>query len=89
MAKMAWAFCHVFRAGLALELAVDRAKKGIVETTIARLRPTLVHSLGIDDMTNAHALDFLGGQETELDLPDRPDRRTRVREDKVRHFEVG
>jgi hypothetical protein len=89
VAKVTWTLGHVFRAGFALELTVDRAKKGIVETTIARLRPTLIHGLWIDNVAYAHALDFLGGQETELDFLDRADRRTRVREDKIRHFEVG
>ena len=39
------------------------------------------HSLWIFDMTHAHALDLLGRQETELDLLDGAQRRTRVLEE--------
>jgi len=76
---------HVFSARLALELPVDRAKKRIVETTVAGLRPRLVHRLGVEDVAHAHRLDFLRRQESELDLLDCTKRRTRVREDEVRH----
>lgn len=36
-------------------------------------------------MSDTHVLDLLRRQETELDLLDRLERRTRVREIKVRH----
>jgi hypothetical protein len=87
VAEMARTLGHVLGAGLALELPVDGAEQGIVETAIARLRSGLVHGLWVDDMANAHALDFLGRQEAELDLLDGADRRTRVRKDKVRHLD--
>jgi len=83
---MAWAFRHVLCASLALELTIDRAEKRIVETAVAGLRSGLVHCLRIHDVSHAHGLDFLGRQETELNLLNRAERRTRVRENKIRHF---
>jgi hypothetical protein len=86
---MARALGHVLSARFALELPVHGAEKRVVETAIARLSPGLVHSLGVENVANAHPLDLLRGQEPELDLPDGADRRTRVREDKIRHFDVA
>lgn len=81
VAKMTRAFRHVFRASLALELSVDRAEEGIVETAIARLCSRLVHCFWVNDVSYAHRLDFLGRQETKLNLLDRPERRARVLKD--------
>jgi hypothetical protein len=86
--EVARAFGHVLSAGLALELSVDGAEEGIVEAAIARLRPRLVHGLGVDDVANAHALDFFGREEAKLDLLDRADRRARMRKNKVRHLDA-
>lgn len=89
MSEVTRAFGHVFRACFAFELSVYGTEKGIVEATIARLCTAFVHGLWVKDMANAHSLDFLRRQESKLDLPDRLDRRTRVREDEVRHVDVG
>lgn len=85
VAKMARAFRHVLSARLALELAIDRAESRVVEAELARLRLFCVHCLRVLDVSHAHALDFVGRQETELDLLDRLDGRTRVRKVEVRH----
>lgn len=88
VAKVASALGHVLLAGRTLELAVDRAKPGIVQTLNARLGARLVHGLGVDDMSNTHILDLLGREETELNLLHRFEGRVRVREVKIRHLEL-
>lgn len=86
MTKVARALGHVLGAGLALELSVDRTKQRVVETSLARFRSGLIHGLGVYDVANTHALDLLGRKESELDLLYDLERRTGVREIKVRHL---
>lgn len=87
MTKMTRALRHVLSTGFALELPVDRAQSGIVETFLAWLGPSLVHGLRILDVRHTHVLDLLRRQDTKLDLLDRLERRTRVREVQVRHLD--
>ena len=86
--EMARTLRHVLRARLALELSVDRAEERVVETTVAWLHSALIHRLRVEDMRDTHVFDLLRRQETELDLLDRLERRTGVREVEVRH-DVG
>lgn len=74
VAKVARADLDVFFAGRARVHAVNGAKLGVVETLLTRLLFLLVHGFWIDDMDNAHGLDLLRGEQTELDLLDRPER---------------
>lgn len=59
MAKVTRAFRHILLASCALELAIDRAKSGIVEAINSRLQARLIHGLGVHDVGNTHVLDFL------------------------------
>lgn len=87
VAEMTRAFGHVFRACLALELAIDGPQAGVVEAVLARLCLFGIHSLGILDVRDAQGLDLVRGHDSELDLLDRLDGRTRVRKRKVRHLQ--
>lgn len=87
MTEMTRAFGHIFGTRLALELAVDGAEAGIVQAELAWLCLLGVHRLRILDMRDAHRLDLLRRQESELDLLDRLDRRIRVGKVEVRHLE--
>lgn len=84
--KMTGALGHVLGAGLALELTVDGAKTRIVEAELAGLSLLCIHRLGVLNVSNTHALDLVRRQDSELDLLDRLDGRTRVREIQVRHL---
>ena len=84
--KMTGAFRHVFITSLALVLPVDRPKKRIVGASVAGRSLSLVHGLGVDDVSHAHALDLFGREKTELNFFNRLERRARVREVKVRHL---
>lgn len=86
VAKVTRTFGHVLSARLALELAVDRAESRIVQAKFTGLRFLGVHRLGVLDVRDAHRLDFIRRQESELDLLDRLNRRIRVRKVKVRHL---
>lgn len=78
--EMARTFGHILRARLALELSVDRAQAGVIETFHAWLGPGLVHSLWILNVRYAHVFDLLRRQDTKLYLLDRLEGRTGVRE---------
>lgn len=86
VAEMTRTLGHVLSAGLALELAVDRTKTGVVETIFSGLRLLGVHRLGVLDVRHAQALDLIRRHHPKLDLLDRLDGRARVRETQVRHL---
>jgi len=86
MTKVTRALRHVLAARLAFELPIYGAEQRVVETAITRLHSALVHRLGVEDVGHTHILDLLRRQETELNLLDRLQRRTRVREIEVRHL---
>lgn len=83
VAKMPRAFCLAFTASGAHLAAVDRAELGVVQTLLAWAIALLVHGLGILDVTDTHALNLFGREESELDLLHRLEGRVRMHE--VRH----
>lgn len=80
VAEMTRTLGHVLSASLALELAVDGAKAGIVEAVLAGLCLLCVHRLRVLDVRHAQALDLIRRHDPKLDLLDRLDGRARVRE---------
>jgi hypothetical protein len=86
MTKVAGALPHRLGARLALELPVDGTKKWVHEAAIARLGFILLHRLRIENMRDAHVLDFLRRHEAELNLLHRLERRARMGEVEVRHL---
>lgn len=85
VSKMARTFSHILIAGRAFELSVDRSKARVVESLVPRLCLALIHGLGVEDMADAHVLDFLGRKQSKLDLLDDAQRRIRVHEVEIRH----
>lgn len=77
---------HVLGTGLALELAVDGAQAGVIQTVLAGLGLLGVHCLGILDVGDTQALDLIGRHDSKLDLLNGLDRRTGVRKREVRHL---
>ena len=71
VAEVTGTFTHGLRAGFALELSVDRAEERVVQASVAWLRATLFHGLRVENVGDAHVLDFLGRHEAKLDLLDR------------------
>lgn len=86
VSEMAGTLAHSLRAGLALELSIDRAEKRVVEAAVTRLRAAFLHRFGVQNVRHAHALDLLGRHEAKLNLLHRLERRARVGEVEVRHF---
>ncbi len=78
--EMARTLRHILGASLALELPIDGTEKRVVQTTVARLGSRLIHSLRINNVGDTHVLDLLRREESKLDLLNRLERRTRVRE---------
>src|SRR5690242_20358123 len=74
VAKMPRANLDVLLASCARVHAVNSAELRVVETLFARLLVVLVHGLRVDDVHHAHAFDLLGGEQSELDLLDGPER---------------
>ena len=58
MSKVARTFSHILIASGTFKLPVDGPKSRIVEPLIPRLRLTLVHGLGIENVANTHILNF-------------------------------
>lgn len=84
--EMARALRHVLCARLALELSINGSKSRVVQALFAGLCTGLIHGLRIFDVGDAHILDLFRCQNTELDLLDSLEGRTRVREVEVRHL---
>lgn len=60
--------------------AVDGAKLGVVQALLAWRMPLLVHRLRVLNVADGHVLDLLWGEEAELDLLHRLERRAGVGE---------
>lgn len=85
MTKMAGTVVGLLPARRANAAAVDGAQFGVVQATLARPLSLLVHRLWVLDVADGHILDLFGGEEAELDLLDRLERRLRVGEVEVGH----
>jgi hypothetical protein len=68
-------------------LSVDGTKARIVQPTISGLQPTLIHRLGVQNVANTHILNLFRRKQPKLYLLDRAQRRIRLREVKIRHFD--
>ena len=60
VAEVPRALAHALLAGRTLVLSIDGTEAWVVETALTRLRPCLVHRLGVYDVSHAHILDLLG-----------------------------
>jgi len=58
--------------------SIDGSEFWVVQASLARSMALLVHSLWILDMTDTHALDLFGREESKLDLLHRLERSARV-----------
>jgi len=80
MTKMTRTLEHVFTASTAGHRAVDGTQLGVVQSFLSRAHSLLIHGFGVLDVTDTHVLDFLGREETKLDLLDGLQRRAGIRE---------
>jgi hypothetical protein len=80
VAKMSRTLGHVLAACRTSVGAVDAAQLGIVQALFTWSLALLVHSLWVLDVANTHVLSLFRGEETELNLLHRLQRRLRVGE---------
>jgi len=59
MTEMTRALGHILVASGAFELSVDGSETRVVQSLIARLCSSLVHGLGVQNVTDTHVLDLL------------------------------
>ena len=87
--EMTWTFKHILSAGTTAKRSVDSAEFRIVEALFTRPVTLLVHCLRVLNVANAHVLNLLRRQKSELDLLHRLQRSAGIRERvKVRHGEI-
>ena len=84
--KMSGALRHVLITRCAFVLPINGAKLRVVQSKFTRSLFLFIHGLRIFDMSHAHVLDLFRRKQTELDLLNRAQGRTRVGKDEVRHL---
>ena len=78
--KMSGTLGHVLTARRASVRAIDTAQLGVVQALFTWSLALLVHRLWVLDVANTHVLGLFRGEETELNLLHRLQRRLRVGE---------
>jgi hypothetical protein len=89
VSKMSRTLGHVLAARRALVGAINATQFGVVQALLTWPLALLVHRLWVLDVANTHVLRLFGGEEAELNLLHRLQRRLRVRETRCGRHSCG